>query len=262
MASKPTAIRNPRLAAIKDPISSDPVLPSSSPAFGTPLPPSQAPRPPPPPNFKPPTVLPIVLPPGTLRPLAFRTFTKKHNLTVSTAALNALATFIGRHCGAGWRDDGLADGVLEETARMWKKQSPSPIVDGESELLKSILKTVESCMSGGKVVPGKGLSRQNSFAVSGDSMETEPALAMRPALHTSDSFGISSLELDPGEDEEDPLKDPREWIKVIDAFEQPRLIYNTAKKHFDKYESISRTIDVTDREKVKNKTIAIPSTST
>jgi DNA polymerase epsilon subunit 2 len=232
--TKPAAIRNPRLAAIKDPISSDNVLPSSSPAFGTPLPPSQAPRLPPPPNFKPPTVLPIVLPPGTLRPLAFRTFTKKHNLTVSTSALTALATFIGRHCGSGWRDDGLAEGVLEETARMWKKQSPSPIVDGETDLLKSILKTVESCMSGGKVVSGKGLSRQNSFAVAGDAMETEPGLAMRPALRTSDSFGMSQLDLEQDGDEEDAFKDPREWIKVIDAFEQPRMVYNTAKKHFDK----------------------------
>jgi DNA polymerase epsilon subunit 2 len=43
------------------------------------------------------------------------------------------------------------------------------------------------------------------------------------------------LELDKAEDDEDAFKDPREWIKVIDAFEQPRMVYNTTKKHFDKY---------------------------
>ena len=101
---------------------------SSSPAFGTPLHPlpNGTRRPlPPPPAFKPQiaTILPILLPPPTLRPLAFRTFTKKHNLTLNSSALQALATFIGRHCGSAWREEGTGEKVLEEVAKVWKAEN-------------------------------------------------------------------------------------------------------------------------------------------
>lgn len=219
----------------KTQLATDPIVPSSSPAFGTPLAvlPSKKPEPIPPPNFKSPTVLSIILPPTTLRPLAFRTFTKKYNLTISTTALAALATFIGRHCGARWKDDGLAEGVLDEVAKMWKKQSTAPIVDGEGETLKSILKTVESCMSGGKIISGKGLSRQSSFAF--PDTTTGNQNGTRPALEKQQSFGVSRLEISNEDDDEDNLKDPREWIKVIDAYEQPKMVYNTSKKNFEKW---------------------------
>jgi DNA polymerase epsilon subunit 2 len=207
---------------------------SSSPAFGTPVTvlPSKKIDPVPPPNFKAPTVLSIILPPTTLRPLAFRTFTKKYNLTISTTALAALATFIGKHCGARWKDDGLGEGVLEEVAKMWKKQSNAPIVDGEGETLRTILKTIESCMSGGKIIGGKGLSRQSSFAFSENAqLQTN---GVRPPLEQQQSFGMSKLDIANEDEDEDILKDPREWIKLIDAFEQPRMVYNTSKKHFEK----------------------------
>src|ERR1700723_1369667 len=97
-------------------------IPSSSPAFSTPIHPIIPRRTvpiPAPLTLKAaasplkPTILPILLPPATLRPLAFRTFTKKHNLTLTSSALQALATFIGRNCGSGWREEGLAERVLE-----------------------------------------------------------------------------------------------------------------------------------------------------
>jgi DNA polymerase epsilon subunit 2 len=211
---------------------SDPAIPSSSPAFATPqhapLPPRS--RPPiPQPAFKPATVLPITLPAATLRPLAVRLFSRKHDLTLSTTALITLAAFVGRQCGSGWKTEGLAEGVLEEVARLWKRQGGGSIVNDDGETLKSILKTVESCMSGGKVISGKkGLSRQTSFAF-GDA-----EAGARPGLQPMESFGMSSLELKEGEEEEEGLKDPREWLKVIDAYEQPRLVYNITKKHFDR----------------------------
>ncbi|KAK7719194.1 DNA-directed DNA polymerase epsilon, subunit B [Botryosphaeria dothidea] len=214
-----------------DPIS-DPV-PSSSPAFATP--PVNPARPlrtapvPAPPALKP-TVLPIILPPATLRPLAFRTFTKKHNLTLTSPALAALATFIGRHCGSGWREEGLAERVLEEVARAWKKGGGQVIVDGDGPLLKSILKTLEGCMSGGRIVQVKNpsLSRDKSFKF-GDNEATNG----RPALlEKQDSFGISNLNVADDEDD-DGSKDPRDWIKVIGGFEQPKMVYNVTKKHFD-----------------------------
>jgi len=211
-------------------------IPSSSPAFGTPAYPVNVRRnaaPIPPPQLQPTTILPILLPPATLRPLAFRTFTKKHNLTLTSSALAALATFIGRHCGSGWREDGLAEGVLEEVAKMWKKQSGVVIVEGDGETLKGILKALEGSMSGGRLQSGKsGLSRQTSFAF-GDALPQSSELN-RPALDTQNSFGISGLDVKDDKEDEDKVKDPREWIKVIGAFDQPRLVYNVAKKHFDR----------------------------
>jgi len=208
-------------------------IPSSSPAFGTPVHPINPRRtaPIPPPQLKPATILPINLPPQTLRPLAFRTFTKKHNLTLTSSALAALATFIGRHCGSGWREDGLAEGVLEEAAKMWKKENGGVIVDEHGEMLKNILKTLDGCMSGGRVSSSrKGLSRQTSFAFS-DHTHGD----VRPGLNSQDSFGISLLDVKDTEEEDEKLKDPRDWVNVIGAFDQPRLMYNVTKKHFDKY---------------------------
>lgn len=214
-------------------------IPSSSPAFGTPVHPILPTRTaavPAPPALKP-TVLPIILPPATLRPLAFRTFTKKHNLTLTSSALAALATFIGRHCGSGWREEGLAERVLEEAAKAWKKGSGQVIVDGEGETLKTILKTLEGCMSGGRIVQGKtpALSKQGSFKFGPEAAAAEIGAA-RPSLGTETSFGMSRLEVEDVEEEEEAeLGDPREWLKVVGAFEQPRLVYNVGKRHFEKY---------------------------
>ncbi|KAJ9667888.1 DNA-directed DNA polymerase epsilon, subunit B [Coniosporium apollinis] len=211
-------------------------IPSSSPAFSTPLHPLpatvSAPIPAPP-ALKP-TILPILLPPATLRPLAFRTFTKKHNLTLTSSALALLATFVGRHCGSGWRDEGLAERVLEEVARAWKRGSGDVIVDaaGEGGALKGILKGLEECMVGGRVVVGKtgGLMREGSSRLGPDG----GVAGARPGLLQSESsFGLGGLEVDE-EEEENGSRDPRDWIKVIDAFEQPRLTYNVNKEHFER----------------------------
>ncbi|KAF1979675.1 DNA polymeras-like protein epsilon subunit B [Bimuria novae-zelandiae CBS 107.79] len=217
------------------------LIPSSSPAFGTPVHPINPRRTAPiraPPALKPPvraTVLPIELPPATLRPLAFRTFTKKYNLTLTSSALAALAGFIGKHCGAGWREEGLAEKVLEEVAKSWKKSSGQVIVEGEGEALKSILKALEGSMSGGRIVNASNLSRQGSFNFGPDSNTNgAPRLESRPPLDHNTSFGISRLEVEDKDEEEEALKDPREWMKVIGAFEQPKQVYNVSKKHFDR----------------------------
>jgi DNA polymerase epsilon subunit 2 len=215
-------------------------IPSSSPAFGTPVHPVLPRRTAPiraPPALKPaakPTVLPILLPPATLRPLAFRTFTKKHNLTLTSSALQALAIFIGRHCGSGWREEGLAEKVLEEVAKTWKKSSSQVIVEGDGDTLKTILKTIEGSISGGRIVHGSSLGRQASFNFNGNAPLQNLGSLMRPPLETESSFGMSSLEVEDKDEEEELLKDPREWIKVIGAYDQPKLEYNVSKKHFDK----------------------------
>lgn len=215
---------------------------SSSPAFGTPahpiLPAAQR-RPLAPPAFRPAAantpVLPILLPPPTIRPLAFRTFTKKHNLTLNGSALQALATFIGKQCGSGWREEGTGERVLDEVAKLWKAES-GPVIVEESTQLKRILKTLEGCMVGGRIGAIKsksGISRQSSFAFNndGDTANGEH----RPSLDGArgSSFGMSKLNVEEEEDEEEEaIKDPRAWIKTISAFSQPRLTYDVEKSHF------------------------------
>lgn len=218
-------------------------IPSSSPAFATPavpLRPFQTPAP------AKAAVLPIILPPATLRPLAFRTFTKKHSLTLTSSALQELATFIGRHCGSGWKEEGLAEKVLEEVARAWKNRNGGVIVDGASAELKDILKTLEGNMSGGKIINGpRGLSRQNSLTLlqnNQDSDISKTRLGLRPSntLTPEDSqtsFGMSGMGFEE-EPDESALKDVRQWLKVVNAFDQPRYTYNVGKKHFEKYASL------------------------
>ncbi|KAI4597454.1 DNA-directed DNA polymerase epsilon, subunit B [Pestalotiopsis sp. 9143b] len=219
-----------------NPKASNPI-PSSSPAFGTP----QA-------TLKPfsavptkATILPILLPPATLRPLAFRTFTKKHSLTLTSSALQELATFIGRHCGSGWREEGLAEKVLEEVAKAWKNRNGGVIVDGTSKELKDILKTLEGNMSGGRITTGGDLARKNSLAIEAldEADLSNTRLGIRPATLARDdsnrSFGISALEMEQDDKQDDEgLNDPRDWTRVINAYDQPRMVYNVSKKHFER----------------------------
>ncbi|KAK4164824.1 DNA polymerase epsilon subunit B [Cladorrhinum sp. PSN259] len=234
--------------APKNKISWTPAIPSSSPAFATPahpLRPFQAPA-----TAKA-AILPIILPPATLRPLAFRTFTKKHNLTLTSSALQELATFIGRHCGSGWREEGLAERILEEVSRGWKNRNGGVIVDGSSAELKDILKNLEGNMSGGKIISGPrgpgGLSRQNSLLLDSADDHSKTRLGLRPSTaaallreDSQSSFGASSMQIDDDADDVDDdeensaARDARRWLKVITAFDQPRLTYNVAKKHFER----------------------------
>ncbi|KAI4127701.1 MAG: hypothetical protein LQ338_003076 [Usnochroma carphineum] len=214
-------------AQVSNTDATDPI-PSSS-AFGTPVHPirhKQAP------DTSRPSVLPISLPPATLRPLAFRTFTKKHNLTLTSSALQAIATFIGTHCGSGWREEGLAEKVLDETAKAWKKNGGSLIVPGEGSDLTNILRNIEGCMVGGRIIAQRTLSRQGSLLA--EQALPTTAQARFGSLSRDDSqssLGVTTLDLQ-DEEEDIRLKDPRNWLRVVDAFEQPQLTYNAAQKHF------------------------------
>ncbi|RMZ75793.1 hypothetical protein DV738_g5298, partial [Chaetothyriales sp. CBS 135597] len=181
------------------------------------------------------SVLPILLPPQTLRPVAFRTLTKKHNLTVTSSALALLATFIGRFCGTGWRDESLAERLLDEVAKAWKAQDGGILIeDGPDNKLSAILKSLEPCMSAGRVDIAK-LSRTNTFS-------------RNPLSRQSSSLGLSGMveegegggDVDgsdhrhrhhPASDEpEVRYRDARPFITLISAFKQPRLVYSTTKK--------------------------------
>jgi DNA polymerase epsilon subunit 2 len=215
--------------------------PSSSPAFATPAypiasRPAREPIRPPPAFTKPatPAVLPILLPPAILRPLAFRTITKKHNLTITSSSLQSLANFIGKHCGNGWREEGLAERVLDEVAKAWKRNSGGVILDDTpGKKLVDTLKQLESCMSGGRIDVGR-LSRSNS-GIAGNGLDQRPSPTSR-----EDSLGLSGLDVEEdlqkimSDDESTSSKqDARSYLKVISAFTQPRLAYSTTKKSLE-----------------------------
>ncbi|KAJ5951795.1 DNA polymerase alpha/epsilon subunit B [Penicillium vulpinum] len=206
-------------------LTEDPI-PSSSPAFGTPARPFRIPKG----NVPPPktSILPILLPPSTLRPVAFRTFTRKHNLTISSSALQTLAVFVGKNCGSGWREEGLAERVLDEVAKIWKRAGGGVIVEeGKGASLKTILQTLEGSMSGGRVVVGKMTSQDGTLKASTLGVDDG---RIETAVVTSNQ----------GTAEEDDTQlslHPRYWLKVIDAFDLPRLTYNVDKKHFEAMKS-------------------------
>ncbi|KAL4937164.1 hypothetical protein BDV06DRAFT_203536 [Aspergillus oleicola] len=198
-------------------------IPSSSPGFGTPAHPI---RPNKPTSIPPRTsILPILLPAATLRPVAFRTFTRKHNLTLSSSALQSLAEFVGKHCGSGWREEGLAERVLDEVAKIWRKAGGGVIVEeGKGTSLKSILQTLEGNMSGGRIVDSR-------LAPNEESTQTTSAGGV-PSLQHSHSAITMSDDQAPDEADETMIH-PRHWMKVIEAFNTPRLRYNAEKKHFE-----------------------------
>ncbi|KAK5946035.1 DNA-directed DNA polymerase epsilon, subunit B [Knufia obscura] len=178
------------------------------------------------------TVLPIILPPQTLRPVAFRTLTKKHNLTITSSGLGALANFVGKFCGERWRQEGLAERVLDEIAKQWKRDNGGLILDdGHDKKLKNILKSLEPCMSGGKLDVTR-LSRSNNTV---GSLSRSDSLLNRPDVSRDDSqasLGISGLDVQDEEMEEDDTthEDARAYLKVVSAFNQPRLAYSVSKK--------------------------------
>ncbi|KAJ5647535.1 DNA polymerase alpha/epsilonsubunit B [Penicillium lividum] len=201
-------------------------IPSSSPAFGTPARPFRMQK-----THTLPTktsILPILLPPSTLRPVAFRTFTRKHNLTISSSALQTLAVFVGKNCGSGWREEGLAERVLDEVAKSWKRAGGSVIVEeGKGASLKAILQTLEGSMSGGRVVTGKANPQDGSARPLNGGMDTG----------RTESNTEGTRPGDPDEDDSKLSLHPRHWCKTIDAFDLPRLTYNVDKKYFEAIKS-------------------------
>lgn len=147
-----------------------------------------------------------------------------------------LSAFVGKNCGSGWREEGLAELVLDEVAKMWKRASGGVIVEdkGDRSLLKTILQGLESNMSGGKVVSGKSASAKAPL-IRHDSASS--VLSGSGTNSNQTGLGMATRAMDEEDDEEDEeyqSTETRKWIKVIGAYEQPRLLYNVGKKHFER----------------------------
>lgn len=140
--------------------------------------------------------------------------------------------------------------VLEEVARAWKRGDGRGLVDAGTpdgaDQLDGILKIVDGSMAGGRIISGNrgghaaegakiGLRRQGSLLDSVLGGFTRPSMDRN---ESQDSLGLSALDMDAEagvEEEEETLREPRAWLKVIGAFEQPRMVYNPTRKHFERY---------------------------
>ena len=149
---------------------------------------------------------------------------------------------MGRHCGSEWRDEGLAEGLLEEVARLWKRGDGRVIVDtgaegAEKDRLKGILKGLEGCMVGGRVSVGSANGAKTSLNRQSSLLE---GVLGRPGVErneSQDSLGMSGLDVDQDMDDEAEsavTRDPRNWLRVVGAFDQPRLVFNPERKQFEK----------------------------
>ncbi|OLL25076.1 DNA polymerase epsilon subunit B [Neolecta irregularis DAH-3] len=145
-----------------------------------------------------PKVLPVQLLPAQLRPIAFRIFTKKHNLTLKSDALKLLAEWVGQRCGVEWRT--TAEPRLDEIARIWGKREESNPLVSEDKLVP-ILRDID--------VPHtiKSVSTKNKK----DDVES---------LDIPQSKAVDI--------------DPAKYLVVIDAFNQPKWVFNPHRKTFEK----------------------------
>lgn len=208
-------------------------VPSSSPAFSTPVHPVHPAKVA---ESSQPLIIPIQLPSATLRPLAFRTFTKKYNLTLTTSALHSLADLIGVNCGSAWRENGSAERVLEDVAKAWKKNGGGVIVPGEGEDIWKILREVESSMAEDTIKLPKSLSRLGSFVFGAHNnlKVGEEVSQVSSNEGCQNSLIKPALDVDDNDDGDgDQSNDLRSWIQIVDAFQQPRLTYNWTLKHFE-----------------------------
>ena len=124
---------------------------------------------------------------------------------------------------------------MDEAAKSWKKNGGGVIVPGEGDDLKSILRDMERSMRGGKPSQQGLLSRQGSFAFGNNDGDTTESNSRPRALGREDSeasLGMSTLGVN-DDGETTGSEDPRRWLKVVGAFEQPRLTYNVNQKHFE-----------------------------
>ena len=70
----------------------------------------------------------------------------------------------------------------------------------------------------------------------------------RPSELSGDKIrGMLASQIDGSKETSEP-KDPRQWLKVVGAFEQPRLTYNVNQKHFEMAASTSSLLPASDRK--------------
>lgn len=151
-------------------------------------------------NTRTPLFLSVDIELSQLRPIAFRIFTKRYNLTLKSDALKELAIFIGRKYGQEWYMQ--SESVLDQIARFWKKSQESNfLVSGD--LLLPILKTWNLPCHSKSVTQIPSLIEDNTFS---DSSQLNGNLE-------------KSLDI-------------KQCFIYVDAFSQPKYVFDMTFKSF------------------------------
>lgn len=111
------------------------------------------------------TTLPAQIQPVHLRPLAYRTLSKKYGLNIKSDGLAALAKFIGERFGIDWKKNSETVKFLELFAQVWKQQERGLFVDGQGtkEVLAEIQEREKEKISTQRASSGGG--KGNGVAV-------------------------------------------------------------------------------------------------
>ncbi|CCG22948.1 Dpb2 subunit of DNA polymerase II (DNA polymerase epsilon) [Candida orthopsilosis Co 90-125] len=143
------------------------------------------------------TALPIKLQPSNLRPLVFRTLTKKHGLNVNTEALSILTDTISLKFGFDWKSL-QSQKFLEEIAKFWKLEDRGIFIDGNG--LKAVLKEIQ---------------------------KKDETVQMQKA-------GRTNTVVDEIVDEDVQLQ-WEDYFQFVSPLNQPRSLFDKSRKHFDVY---------------------------
>ena len=123
--------------------------------------------------------------------------------------------------------------MLDEVAKYWKQSGGGVILQGEGDELENILRTIEGSMSGGKIMRNV-LSRSNSNRTLLRNEDVPGSDASSGGFVRGDSRSSIGKPLSIGdEDDRNGRKDPRKWLRVVGALEQPRFTYNIHQKRFE-----------------------------
>ncbi len=211
---------------------------------------------------KTPAVLLTELQPLNIRPMAYRIFSKKHGLNIKSNALKELADYLGAKFGAEWKGPKALQ-FLEEVAKLWKSQNRGVFLEGEA--LVTVMREVTAKHSIKKNTVQRDGNLDNFFGNKAErsdtvvdevntdmDMDTNVAINKRPPhpFRTGKSF-IDSFSARTNSESEVITEKPIDWqdyLKVIDAYSQPKFHYNHIRKTF---ESLPRSEVISSESKIK-----------
>lgn len=158
-----------------------------------------------------------------MRPVAYRIFSKKHGLNLKSSGLEVLAEIVGKTFGTEWRG-AQAEQLLEEACKLWKEQEMGLFVEGAPlrNIISEIVQAKKSASSGAKG-EGPGTVQEVAGSDGGSDSELDDAPSFDPNDPMDDLPATPAVEVS-----------WKEYFRVIGAFEQPLLDYNSREQRFEK----------------------------
>lgn len=180
-------------------------------------------------NLNKPIILPIVLRPSNLRPIAYRTLTKKFGLNIQSDALEKLSSYIGRNFGNQWRGP-LTVSFLERVGKLWKDQNRGLFLNGDG--VEVIIKEIDSEQNA-KELKSRDPSFGNSGQLPGNTRKSFKVFSdfMQSTQDTQPASSLSSQ--DRVDQELEMLDESINWtdfFKVVDISRFQRIRFDERRR--------------------------------